>query len=92
MPIRQRMLELDGVPSEPGLLAPVLGIWEQLGRHGCCPFCGCEVPEAIWPWRYERHNVHGRQARQSGLTTGSSVCMGSRSVYTLKLLGLDAVL
>jgi hypothetical protein len=73
----------------PELVAPVASLWERLDLHdGCCVFCGCEVEEASFPWRYKHHNVHGERSGNNSV----SVCMGSRSVYTLKLLGLDAVL
>jgi hypothetical protein len=89
MPIRSRLLELEKQAQDPVLVAPVLSLWEKLDtQDGCCAFCRHPVPESAFPWRFKHHNVYGLPHANGAAT----VCMGSRSVYTLKLLGLDAVL
>jgi hypothetical protein len=88
MPIRQRMTEIEDLPSDPAVMGLVEGLWARLDEHDCCPFCGCVVREAMFPWRYERHDVLGRP-----YTSGPvAVCVGSRNVFTLKLLGLERAL
>jgi hypothetical protein len=87
MPIRHRILKLESLPDDPVMVDLVAAIWDRLDGLPGCPFCGCEVPESTWPWRYERHDIHGRPQ-----TSSMPVCMGSRSVFTLKLLGLERAL
>lgn len=65
-------------------------IWQQLCEHGgFCPFCGFNVPLARFPWRYQRHDVHGI------LTVANApgaICVGSRNVFTLDFLGIGRLL
>jgi hypothetical protein len=65
-------------------------IWRQLCEHGrFCPFCGYEVPLATFPWRYRRHDVHGILTTQQA---PGAVCVGSRNVFTLDILGIGSLL
>ena len=88
MPIRQRIWEIDELPSDPSVMGLVEDLWERLHHREGCPFCGWEVPAAAFPWPYERHDVLGRP-----YTVGLvAMCPGSRNVFTLKLLGLERAL
>jgi hypothetical protein len=47
-----------------------------------CPYCAHHVAVARFPWLFVRHDVHGRTSYIS------AVCVGSRNIYTLSVLGL----
>ena len=49
---------------------------------GICPYCGHDIPEAAFPWLFQRHTVHGAP------TGAGTLCPGSRNIYTLDILGL----
>lgn len=48
-----------------------------------CRFCAHEVRRRRGPWRFRRHDIYG-----SPISGPAPVCVGSRSVFTLELLGL----
>ena len=83
MPTRQRIAELNEKPNEPMILERVDDLWARLCKYpDGCPFCGKVVPLHQFPWRYKRHDIHGHS------TGGAIVCAGSRSIYTIEMLGL----
>lgn len=52
-----------------------------------CPYCAQDVPAATFPWQFQRHDIHGMALG----TQATSLCVGSRNVYTLDLLGLREI-
>jgi len=78
---------IDRIEDDADLLKQVKPLWNRLSVHNFCPFCGCDVEQATFPWRFRSHDIHG--------TCGRSLptCAGSRNVYTLEMLGIgDAFL
>jgi hypothetical protein len=54
-----------------------------------CPFCGHQVRTRNGsPWPRRRHDIYGKAIADQP----APVCLGSRSVFTIELLGLGHAL
>lgn len=79
---------LRPVPPE-GLLG-AKRIWSQLCKQlPYCPWCGYAVAQASFPWRFQRHDVHGLLTTQNA---PGALCLGSRNVFTLDFLDIGSLL